>query len=223
MSKTTSWEESIEDVLERLGRATGASRVYIFENHLGEDGEVWGTQRYEWVAPGVSAQMDNPLMEAIPYRAAGYGRWLELLGRGESVYGHTREFPEVERPELKAQDILSIAVVPIFVEERWWGQIGFDECARARVVRGRDGRLEGRRQHLGRGHPTPADRGGAARKRRALPGRDRAGYRWDLPARRGNQAPPGDQPVVPEDARVHCRRVAGDGSLRLRHASPRER
>jgi PAS domain S-box-containing protein len=132
LSRTSGWEESIEEVLERLGMATGVSRVYIFENYVGEDGEVWGTQRYEWVAPGVSTQMDNPLMEDIPYRAAGYNRWVESWDRGEVVYGHTREFPEQEQPELVEQDILSIAVVPIFVEGRWWGQIGFDECAAER-------------------------------------------------------------------------------------------
>ncbi|MGB3634042.1 MAG: PAS domain S-box protein, partial [Rubrobacteraceae bacterium] len=124
----TSWEESIQNVLERLGVATDVSRVYIFENQLGEDGELWGTQRHEWVASGVTAQMDNPLMEAIPYRAAGYGRWVDLLGRGELVYGHTRDCPEVEQPELWEQDILSIMIVPVSVEGEWWGQIGFDAC-----------------------------------------------------------------------------------------------
>ena len=43
-----------------------------------------------------------------------------------------REFPESEQPELRAQDILSIALVPIFVEGRWWGLIGFDECVEER-------------------------------------------------------------------------------------------
>jgi PAS domain S-box-containing protein len=128
LSEAANWEESIEDVLKRLGKATGVSRVYIFENYTGEDGELWATYRYEWVEPGVSAQTDNPLMVALPFRAAGYGRWAELWSRGEPVCGHTREFPEIEQTELRAQDILSIVVVPIFVEGEWWGQIGFDEC-----------------------------------------------------------------------------------------------
>ncbi|MDP8950896.1 MAG: PAS domain S-box protein [Actinomycetota bacterium] len=128
LSEVPGWEESIEEVLEQLGHATEASRVYVFENYAGEDGEVWGNMRYEWVDQGVSSQINNSLMQAIPYRAAGYGRWTELWERGELVYGHTREFPEGERPELEAQDILSIAIVPIFVDGRWWGQIGFDEC-----------------------------------------------------------------------------------------------
>jgi PAS domain S-box-containing protein len=132
LERVASWEESAPQVLERLGGAAEVSRVYIFENYPGEDGEVWSTQRYEWVAPGVSTQMDNPLMQAIPYRAAGYGRWVEMLSRGEPVYGHTRNFPAGERPELEEQDILSIVVVPIFVEGEWWGFIGFDECERER-------------------------------------------------------------------------------------------
>ena len=128
LREAASWEESVQEVLERLGRAAGVSRVYIFENYTGADGATWTTQRYEWVAPGVSAQIDNPLLEAFPYRAAGWERWEETLGRGETLHGHVREFPEAERQELKAQDIESIMAVPIFVEWEWWGFIGFDEC-----------------------------------------------------------------------------------------------
>lgn len=122
------WEESIQDVLERLGIAAEVSRVYIFENRLGEDGEVRGSHRYEWVAPGITPHMDNPLLEAIPYQAAGFGRWVNLLGSGEMVYGHARDFPETELPVLREQDILSIIVVPVSVEGEWWGLMGFDAC-----------------------------------------------------------------------------------------------
>lgn len=132
LGEAIGWEESVRDVLRRLGEATEASRVYVFKNHVDEDGELWGSQRYEWVARSFSVQMDDPLMQAIPYRTAGYGRWAEMLGRGEPVYGHTREFPKGEQPDLREQGILSIVLVPIFVEGRWWGQIGFDYCLEER-------------------------------------------------------------------------------------------
>jgi PAS domain S-box-containing protein len=128
LEKVASWEESAQEVLERLGAAAEVSRVYILENYLGEDDQLRSTMRYEWVAAGVSAQIDKPHLASFPYRAAGYARWMETLSRGELIYAHTREFPEIERPELEAQDIRSIAVVPIFAEGEWWGQIGFDEC-----------------------------------------------------------------------------------------------
>jgi PAS domain S-box-containing protein len=126
LSEAIGWEQSVRAVLRRLGEATGASRVYILENFVGEDGEIWGSQRHEWVAAGISAQMNNALMQTIPYRAAGYGRWIELLSRGEPVCGHARDFPEGEKQELREQGILSILIVPIFIEGQWWGQIGFD-------------------------------------------------------------------------------------------------
>jgi PAS domain S-box-containing protein len=129
---TASWEESIQEVLENLGRAAGVSRAYIFENYAAEDGATWTTQRYEWVAPGIQAQIDNPELEAFSFREAGWGRWEDALGRGEVLHGHVRGFPEAERQVLGAQDILSIMVVPIFVEGEWWGFIGFDECERER-------------------------------------------------------------------------------------------
>jgi PAS domain S-box-containing protein len=132
LSEVISWEQSIKAVLKQLGEATGTSRVYVFENFVGEDGEVWGRQRHEWIAPGISVQMENSLMQAIPYKAAGYRRWMELLSRGEPVYGHVREFPEGEQPELHEQGIVSLLVLPIFVEGRWWGQIGFDDCSEER-------------------------------------------------------------------------------------------
>jgi PAS domain S-box-containing protein len=126
LKMAASWEGSIEEVLERLGRAAEASRVYVFENYTGTDGERWTAQRYEWVAPGVSAQIDNPSLKAFPYRAAGFDRWMETLGRGNLVYGHTRTFPEGERLELRSQDIESIMTVPIFVEGAVVGEIDVD-------------------------------------------------------------------------------------------------
>ncbi|HEU4494134.1 MAG TPA: PAS domain S-box protein [Rubrobacteraceae bacterium] len=132
LKRAASWEESIEEVLERLGRAAEASRVYVFENYTGKGGEELTSQRYEWVAQGISAQIGDPSLKAFPYRAAGFDRWLETLGRGSLVYGHTRTFPKAERQVLRAQDIESIMAVPVFVEGEWWGFIGFDECERER-------------------------------------------------------------------------------------------
>ena len=43
-----------------------------------------------------------------------------------------RDLPKSEQPELQFEDILSIVLVPIFVEGRWWGYIGFDECVEER-------------------------------------------------------------------------------------------
>ena len=143
LGEATGWEESVRAVLGRLGEATGVSRVYIFENYAGPGGELWNVQRYKWLAPGMPpglpAWSNGSLVTDFPYRGDGsgrledFGRWEETLGRGEPVYGNTRDFPESERTILAERlGILSMVLVPIFVEERWWGFIGFDECVEER-------------------------------------------------------------------------------------------
>ena len=122
------WESSVRDVLERLGTAADVSRVYLFELFCDEDGVLRTSQRYEWVAEGIRPELGNQDLQNLDLSAAGLGRWGELLPRGEAIHGHVSEFPEAERAILEAQQILSIAVVPVIASEECWGFLGFDDC-----------------------------------------------------------------------------------------------
>ena len=44
------------------------SRVCVFENSTGDDGEMWATNTHECVAQGVSPQISNPVLQALPYK-----------------------------------------------------------------------------------------------------------------------------------------------------------
>jgi PAS domain S-box-containing protein len=123
-----SWQKDIQEIIKRLGKAIQSSRVYIFENQKTNDGTILTSQRYEWVASGISPQIDNPELQNLPLRAAGFGRWEKQLQQGELIFGHVREFPLPEQELLATQNIQSIVVFPIFADQEWWGLIGFDEC-----------------------------------------------------------------------------------------------
>jgi len=131
--ETPEWEGVVGQMLRRLGEAVAVSRVYIFENRTAADGTLLVSQRHEWVARGVEPQMDNPDLQDAPLVARGYGRWVEVLGRGDLIIGPVEGFPDPERERLALQGVKSILVVPIFVHGTWWGFIGFDDCASARV------------------------------------------------------------------------------------------
>ncbi len=130
--QTESWEKDIENILKRLGQSADASRVYIFENHLNEAGDLLTSQRYEWTAAGIEPQITNPKMINLSWHEAGFDRWKEQLSRGQIIVGHAWEFPPSEQELLSSQDIKSIVIVPIFVGQQWWGVIGLDECPRER-------------------------------------------------------------------------------------------
>jgi diguanylate cyclase (GGDEF)-like protein/PAS domain S-box-containing protein len=122
------WQEAVGRTLALLGEAARVSRVYVFENHTSPDGRLLTSQRFEWTAPGVSPQIDNPQLQDFPWVEGGFGRWAELLERGVPLYGHVSDLPPAEREILAAQGIVSIVVVPVFAKGGWWGFIGFDEC-----------------------------------------------------------------------------------------------
>ena len=82
----TVWEQSVGEMLARLGQAAGASRVYIFENHTTGDGALLTSQRYEWAAPGIAPQIDNPQLQNFPLRDGGFVRWIEMLGGGRHLW-----------------------------------------------------------------------------------------------------------------------------------------
>jgi PAS domain S-box-containing protein len=121
-------DENILLVLKHLGQATEVSRVYIFDNHRADDGSLLTSQRFEWAAPGISSQMDNPDCHRFPWIEARLERWVQTLSSGAIIYGHVKDLSQAEQNLLSPQGIVSILVAPIFVGSGWWGFIGFDEC-----------------------------------------------------------------------------------------------
>jgi diguanylate cyclase (GGDEF)-like protein/PAS domain S-box-containing protein len=122
-----SFGESVQHVLKDLGQATGVDRVYIFENHLGDDSRQLSSQRFEWAAEGVKPQIGNAALQSLDFDSSGFARWPGLLRRNLIINNHVKDLPESERELLLAQGILSILIVPILLGEEWWGFIGFDE------------------------------------------------------------------------------------------------
>jgi len=120
--------ESIGTALALLGRSVRADRVYLFENHADPDTGAWlMSQRHEWCAGEVLPQCDNPDLQDLPY-ADGFVRWYTSLASGAAICGLVRELPDGERAVLGPQGIRSILVLPILLDGRFWGLIGFDDC-----------------------------------------------------------------------------------------------
>lgn len=131
--KSQKWQNSIQSVLAKLGEAAQASRIYIFQNHPPTpEGITLISQTYEWVAEGIKPEIDNPELQNLSVDDI-LPRWKEVLSKGDIISGFVKDFPQSERDILEPQNIISILVFPIFVQDDWWGFIGFDECTGERV------------------------------------------------------------------------------------------
>ncbi len=124
------WQESAANILAKLGQATGASRVYLFERQKDKTSPTTlVSQRFEWVTTGVTPHIDDPLLQNVPMLP----RWQEAFEQGKPISGLVRNLPLAERSILEPQQIASILVTPIMVDRQWWGFVGFDDCKRERT------------------------------------------------------------------------------------------
>jgi signal transduction histidine kinase/CheY-like chemotaxis protein len=121
--------EAISQALRLIGMASDQDRAYIFHFHDDPGGGPHQllSQRFEWVRDGVSVQLDNPELQNIPFYQS-FPRWISRLSDGRFVEGAVRDFPESERGLLEMQNIISLLVVPINLQGKLWGFIGFDNC-----------------------------------------------------------------------------------------------
>ena len=126
-------EETVGAALATLGQAVAADRAYIFENHPDPvTSALLMSQRYEWCAAAALPQIANPALQNVSYDA-WCPRWHATLAAGAAITGLVREFPESERAALEPQAIRSLLVLPIRIEEPFWGATGFDDFPSRRL------------------------------------------------------------------------------------------
>jgi diguanylate cyclase (GGDEF)-like protein len=127
------YTKALSLVLQKLGEVTCVDRVYIFENHEHpETGEFSTSQRVEWSKENIMPQIDNPDLQNVSYEGLGIMRWLHTLSKDGVISGLIKDFPQTEREILGPQGIISIIAVPIKIDDKFWGFVGFDDCTTER-------------------------------------------------------------------------------------------
>lgn len=122
-----SLDATVRQMLADLGSTLDVSRVYIFQNR--QEGErLLVDQCWEWAAPGVRPEIDNPDLTALDYADERFAMLPPCMEAGEAVLWNVPELPRALAEFLADQDIVSLVLVPIHVAGRWWGFLGCDEC-----------------------------------------------------------------------------------------------
>jgi PAS domain S-box-containing protein len=126
-------KQSLHTLLADIGTATQASRAYAFENDLPLAGaHTTATQCAEWTAPGIQPRLGTKAVQRIGLHSAGFVHWYDAFSRGVPFAAVVADLPDVVRERLEALQILSLAAVPVFVDDQFWGFIGVDNCVAAR-------------------------------------------------------------------------------------------
>ncbi|MBT9544585.1 MAG: PAS domain S-box protein [Candidatus Sericytochromatia bacterium] len=121
------WEE-LETIFAKLGASIDVSRIYLMLLNLEEN---YAFIPCEWCAKGVMASKDE--FQYVPL--TGLEKWLFQSQNRQPIQIENMaesDLPEPLRSNLLAMDVVSTLGFPIFVSDKLFGLIGFDEVRNPR-------------------------------------------------------------------------------------------
>lgn len=117
-----------DDIFPIIGKASKIDRVYYFQN---DPVAKTLSQKNEWVNNNISVQLNNPILQNLPYEKSK--EFLDLLIQNKVYNAVVDKVSDFEiRKRWKDQGILTILIFPIFVKNQFYGSIGFDDCTNGR-------------------------------------------------------------------------------------------
>ncbi|OGV42578.1 MAG: hypothetical protein A2X46_04755 [Lentisphaerae bacterium GWF2_57_35] len=139
---TSSHCKAINNALALLGEATGTHRVYVMEHHTDEaTGIAMLSQRFEWMRNPPAEKSEKCELRNIPCQEFGDDDWYPLLWAGKTVAGAGADGPPAMRKCMLKRGVKSFLLVPILVDNRFWGIVGFEDSESQRVWSGSESTL----------------------------------------------------------------------------------
>jgi hemerythrin-like metal-binding protein len=134
-SDTERFDQTLQRGMEMLARMVEVDRIYIWKNYI-KDGVLYYTQIFEWLDRSAGLRFatvrtqsaypyDFPYIDSIP-------QWEAKFLAGKSVNGPLKDLSAVEQNRLSPYGIKSILVLPVFLQDKFWGFVSFDDCRRER-------------------------------------------------------------------------------------------
>ncbi|WP_319470057.1 ATP-binding protein [uncultured Pseudodesulfovibrio sp.] len=124
--RESDWRSGINSALRDFGKAMDVSRAYIVRKFTGSDGLAYMKMEYEWAASFIEPVIDLPEVQKQPFSPL-YDRWKSTLLRRKVVAGHVRNFQGDAQKPFRSTGAKSLMIVPVFLDNEWWGFIGMSE------------------------------------------------------------------------------------------------
>jgi hypothetical protein len=125
-SDTHSFESAIKKILGMVGRCSDVDRINVWKN-LWKDGELYYALAYSWEAHESLAQSGMIFAYDVTMP-----EWKDKLFEGIPIAGKITNLSPTLRDRLLPSAIQSLFILPIFLQDTFWGFVSFDDCRNAR-------------------------------------------------------------------------------------------
>ncbi|MDR2073728.1 MAG: GAF domain-containing protein, partial [Spirochaetaceae bacterium] len=122
-------EENFEPAMKTMAHCIDADRMYIWQNHI-INGKLHYVQEFEWVKQSMESTLKTKTGYAYHNSIPA---WEEKFSKREVVNGPLRSLSVDEQQVLSPFGIKSILVIPVFLQEQFWGFVSFDNCHNEQV------------------------------------------------------------------------------------------
>ena len=123
------YENAMIHGMEQIGEFAGLDRVHLWQNYHKSDGKPYLKRVCYWICRGMAEEIGDievSFHDDMP-------NWEHTLSNGGIMNGPVSKFDAEESLFLSTFKIRSILIVPIFVKNKFWGIVSFDDCHRERV------------------------------------------------------------------------------------------
>src|SRR5574343_49781 len=130
--QSNNWYESLNNVFKIAGNTINVDRVYYFEIHDHPETNTKScSQRIEWTQDQIEPEIENPMWQNIPTES--FSEFFTPLQKGEPFTAIISELPNGTLKEsLTIQNIKSVLILPVTINDSLNGFIGFDDCYQER-------------------------------------------------------------------------------------------
>ena len=133
-SDTLNYSNAMYQGMEMIGGCLDLDRVIIWQNNIKENGKLYHKQICKWVNEGIEDDdffLEFSCQDALP-------NWKDLFLRGKIINGPLSGQPMEEQSLLALRHIRSTLIIPIYLNDKFWGLVSFDDCRKERFFREED-------------------------------------------------------------------------------------
>lgn len=126
----SSVDDAIQQALELLSHTVDVDRILVLEP--APPGRL-PVLRYIWESPRISAPHFRTYFEGITKESSELAIWSAPLKHGQVVTGDVRTATGDVKDLLTKGGVTSTMLIPVMVDGKYWGQLGFDSCEPGRA------------------------------------------------------------------------------------------
>ncbi|MDR3115691.1 MAG: response regulator, partial [Treponema sp.] len=134
-SDVDEFNNAIRRGMEMMATSVTIDRLYIWKNQNPQGPHEY-TQIFWWLDQKIASRQDilhinHKFPHTFPY-VTGFPEWEANFSKGKCVNGPVKDLSPVEQKRLSPFGVKSILVVPVFLQDAFWGFVSFDDCHKER-------------------------------------------------------------------------------------------